>query len=115
MPKHNIRILTKAERDYFNKKYIFEIIDNKILVKVKDYNRITAHEISKNFSLNTKLRKLTISKEAIKLWSEKFYGKYSLIDVQNAINQLLITYQLPSEKEIEQQLNKNDDLKIKCI
>ena len=103
MPKSNIHILTEDERKYFNEKYTFVVKDHAVLVKVKDYDRTTAHPLTQKFTLKTILRKLTISVEALQLWSERFHKKYkstttnddvyTLIDVQNAINMLIVSYQ----------------------
>jgi len=103
MPKSNIHILAKDELEYFNGKYEFSIKDDAIVVKIKDYDRATVHPLNQKFSLKTIIRKLTISVEALNLWSNNFYKKvkdyktgqdlYSLIDIQNAINKLIVSYQ----------------------
>lgn len=106
MSKNNVKILSPEELRYLNNRYAFEINDDMILVKIQNYNRVTAHPLDSTFSLNTKVRKLDITPDAIKIWNEKFKGKWSLFDVQNAINILITTYQTPSSEEIEDQLTR---------
>lgn len=112
MPKHNIQVLTQDERTYLNNKYDFDVKDDVLIVKVKDYGRVTVHDMNCKFSLNAKVRKITISPEAIQMWHKKFKGKYSLIDVQDAINQLVVTYQTPSDEDVGEQLKILNNPKI---
>lgn len=107
MSKNNVKIITPDELAYLNSRYEFEIMGKNILVKIKNYNRVTAHPLNKSFSLNTKVRKVTITAEVIKVWHESFKDRYSLFDVQNAVNILIATYQLPSVEEILRQLRDN--------
>ena len=103
MPICNVHLLSADEHKYFNEKYRFSIKDDSVLVQINGFNRTTAHPLTKSFSLKTPVRKLTISTQALKIWSENFYGniryqvnkvdKYTLIDVQNAINILIVSYQ----------------------
>ena len=114
MPKSNIKLLTKDERKFFNEHYSFEIKDDFILVKFKNYGRFVAHPINESFDIASKVRKIKISKEAIKLWSEKFKDTtFSLVDVQNAMNALTISYQATDYNEVKNQLDviKNNDEK----
>lgn len=105
MPKSNIRLLTNDERHFFNNNYIFTLKDDVILVKVKDYDRTTSHPIDKGFSISTKMRKIKISVEAINMWKDNFVNsKHSLIDVQNAINALTLSYQSLSYDDVKSQL-----------
>lgn len=104
MPKSNVHILSADDHKYFNDKYMFIINGDSVLVQIKDYNRTTAHPLDKSFALKTLVRKLTISKEALSIWSTNFYRNqkyqtitkedmYTLIDIQNAINMLIVAYQ----------------------
>lgn len=103
--KNNARVLTEEELKFFNDKYSFEIRDDLVFVKTSNFNRLTVHKAVKGFSLSTSIRKLTISSDAINAWNEHFREKYSLIDVQNAINKLIVMYQVPSIDDLKKLLN----------
>ena len=106
MPKSNIKLLTKEDRQFFKEKYEFSIKDNLILVKVKDYDRITAHNINEDFSISSKVRKIKVSKEATALWIEKFKDtNFNVIDIQNAMNALILSYQATDFDEVKTQLD----------
>lgn len=116
MPKSNIKLLTKDERKYFKDNYAFSIKDDFILVKFNGYGRTVAHPINESFSIASKVRKIKISEEAIKLWKDKFQStNYSVIDVQNAMNALLISYQATDYNDVKSQLeviDKNDEKSV---
>ena len=114
MGKNNIKVISSSEMEYLNSRYSFSIEGNQILVKIKNYNRVTAHPANASFSLNTKVRKLDITPEAVKLWNDSFKDKHSLFEVQNAINILISTYQTPSFEEVAEQL-KRGTAEIKTI
>lgn len=88
----NIKILTKQELQYFKKKYRFELQKDKVFVYVNGYNRVTEHDINYRISITATVRRIIISVDALKYWSEHFIGKYSPIEVQNAMNFLKISY-----------------------
>lgn len=105
MPKSNIRILTKDELEYFNSKYSIKVKDDYVIVECKNYKRTTLHPTNHSFSLLTKKRKMTISKEAIEMWQKYFRGTdWTMIDIQNAMNLAIISYQNLSYSDILQQL-----------
>ena len=62
--------------------------------------------MSKGFSLKSPIRKITISKDAMKIWKENYAEEYSLIEVQNAINTLMITYQDVNQSQLDRELKK---------
>lgn len=111
----NLKILSDDELKYLTDRYIFgtAIVDNMkyIVVKCKDYNRMVLHEITHKFTINSPIKRLTISKEAIDLWLNHF-NNYSLIEVQNAINSLIVSYQDLTFDDILSQLARKT-LKIK--
>ena len=113
MPKSNIKLLTKDERQYFRDNYSFELQGNFVLVKFKNYGRVVAHSIFEPFSIVSKIRKITISVNAINLWKDKFMNTdTSLVDVQNAMNALTIAYQATDYTDVKNQLDaikKNDE------
>lgn len=104
----NLRALTDEELEYIVNNYVFELKGQDIMVMKKGYGLKTLHTIDKSFSLKTKLRRVTISKDAIDLWIEKYQSKYSLIEVQAAISRLIVTYQDLTEDEIAKQLEKSN-------
>lgn len=114
MSKNNVKILTDDELEFLNSRYSFELNGDTILVKIQNYNRVTAHPADVAFSLNTKVRKIDITPDAIKIWNEHFKDKWSLFQVQNAMNILVATYQVPEIDDIEDQLNRGDAL-IKIV
>lgn len=102
MPRSNIKLLTKDERQYLNENYIFVVKDDLLLVKVKDFARTTSHDINHNFFIKSKVRKLTIITDAMKMWIKYFIdSKWTLIDVQNAVNSLIISYQEINFENVE--------------
>lgn len=109
MAKSNIRLLTKDERAFFNDNYVITLKDDMILVKCKSYGRLVAHPVDCDFSISAKVRKISISKEAIQLWKDKFIGTASLFDVQNAMNALTIAYQATDYEDVKEQLTLIND------
>ena len=105
--KGNIKALTNDEMKFINEKYEFKLTDYGILVIAN--GRKTLHERDQSFSLLLPLerRRIKITKMAIDLWSEKYIDKYSLIEVQNAINTLAVTSQSVAEYTIDEQLKFN--------
>jgi len=115
MPRSNIKLLTKDERQFFKDNYIFTVKDDVVLIQFKGYGRIIAHSTNEDFSIASKVRKIKISKEAIHLWQTKFKDMgYNLVDVQNAMNALIISYQAIDEQDVKNQLNiiKEKDDKV---
>lgn len=104
MKKPNIKLLTSEERKFFNDYYSIELSDSFVLIKTKNFDRTTVHPKDEDFSLSNSVRKMKISKEAIKLWEENFKDSYSLIDVQNAMNALYLAYQSLEKEDVEKQL-----------
>lgn len=100
----NIRVLTKAERSSLNKRYTFILDENNVHVKVSNYKRITAHRLDENINISCSTRRITLTAFAISIWAKKYVDKYSLIDVQNAINYLKVSYQEVNEDSIEKAL-----------
>ena len=101
----NTRLLTKDELDYFNFTYKFASVSEGIIVSCIHQDRKVLHYLDKDFSINSKTRKITIKKEVIKLWRDSFLdSKYTLIDIQNAYNCLAISYQTCSADDIIKQI-----------
>jgi hypothetical protein len=102
----NTRVLTLDELKYFNDRYTFSYMDNYLLVHCSVLNKRTFHDMSKGFSLKSPVRKITISKDAMKIWKDNYAEEYSLIEVQNAINTLMITYQDVNPSQLDRELKK---------
>lgn len=100
----NVKALTPDEMRFVLNKYKFEAAGDYIIVRAN--NRSTAHPSNKGFSLLLPLerRRVKITPKAIAIWEKNYVGKYSLLEVQNAINVLTVTLQPASEDEIGSQL-----------
>lgn len=104
----------KNKLDDKSQKELKELIDNfvktnskYIVVTTKTYNsRKVLHNINESFLISTSMRKISFSKEAINYWINDFKDEYSLIEVQNAISVLTITYQPINKEEIRNQLKR---------
>ncbi len=103
----NIKILSKEELDYLVEKYSFRMLNPTVLgVKTSSCARENIHSILESFTINTPIKRITITPMAINYWI-KLGDKAHLIAVQNAINVLMITYQDISENAILKQIKKN--------
>ena len=102
----NIKVLNDDELNYIKNIYDFNLIDNFVVVKSKSYNRSVAHDINKAFKLNTKVRVFTVTTDAIDFWIKNL--DCNLIDVQNSINKLIVTYQDVTTKNILNLLGKEN-------
>lgn len=108
MLKNHIKLLTEEERLYLNKKYFFVLDDlkNGLWVGLENYNRYTFHPFDKSFSINCLKgikRKITISVEAMEIWKKLLVEtneEYRLIDIEQAINILHVSYQPITEKSV---------------
>ena len=103
----NLRALTKEELDFMRDKYSFKLFDKYIVVSCRGYNRTTLHDITKPFEIRSPIRKVKLSVQAINLWIEKYQEKYSLVEVQNAISTLIVTYQEVTPENIDIYLRRN--------
>ena len=116
MPRSNIRLLTKDERQFFKDNYEIIVNNGFILVINKHYKRITAHPIDVDFAIASKVRKIKITTEAINLWKEKFINTdVSLIEIQNAMNALTLSYQYTNYEDVKNQLERikiNDEKNV---
>lgn len=95
----NLRALSTEDLLYIMQHYDFEARDGYIFVICKHYKRTCAHPEDTTFSISTPVRKVNITADAISLWKEN-YSEYSLIEVQNAINSLIVTYQDINEENL---------------
>lgn len=117
MPKNNIKLLTKDQLKDFNDKFNIVYDDNDVIVKFYDYARVTRHERGKDFEVNAKhIRKIKFTTQAIEIWIElcKAGKKHTLVDVQNVVNLLIITFQKIDVESVKRALSK-PDAKIRKI
>ena len=113
--RNNIKLMTVTELKELANKYIFILDDSEehILVRTKNYSRVTSHDIDKSFRINVVGKRVIVfSLDAIKIWKELYKEyKYSLLYVQNAVNKLYITFQ-EINKENVQKILSGKDIKI---
>lgn len=99
MPRNHIKLLTTDQLEILNADYYFELDDaeKNVIVKLYNYERKTAHPIGKGFSINSRIRKISFSPEAIDIWVQMYkkdcHMSTTLFDVQQAANRLSILYQ----------------------
>ena len=109
--KGNYLVLNEDQLKAFNERYVISIVGDKISTKTKDYKRVTLHSIEDGFQaiiiMNNRKITFKITPRAIKLWmNEKFNDKYSLIDIQNIINKVIVSHQVVTDEDIFEELNK---------
>ena len=102
----NVKALTDEELKYALSKYEFELLGDYVAVKAS--NRKTLHPRAQGFSLLLPLerRRIKVTPAAVDLWEKKHLKKYSLLEVQNAINTLLVTLQKPTDCGVAEQLER---------
>lgn len=87
-PRH-IKLLTDEQLRLLKEKYDVEFQKDKVFVKLKTRNHTVMHDMNEAFSLRCDNRRVTINPKAMHMW-QKHFKRYSLFDVQHAINQLAI-------------------------
>lgn len=118
MGKPHIRLMTEEQIALFEKEYWFDYdADNdEIIVHLYMMNRTTKHPGSESFSINSKIRKLTFSVEAIEIWKRLLDTtfKTTLFRVQQAVNIATVTYQ-PIELGVIKRLILDPNVRIKKV
>lgn len=114
----NTKPLTTEELEILNNYYTFKYDSEEDGIKVKCNNyakhNYVVHTNRQPFALNHPARKITLTRKAIDLWIDKYRDKYSLLDVQNAINVLTVTYAECTDEEIDNLLqNGKQSINIK--
>ena len=111
MPRNHIKLLTVDQLETLNATYFFELDDDEknIVVKLYSYDRQTLHPLDQGFSINSKIRKISFSTEAIEIWSIMYKENPSmsttLFDVQQAVNRLSILYQIPEVENVKSMIS----------
>lgn len=115
MKRNNTKLLTPRQLDELINKYDFVYDSNadSVLVECKNYQRITAHPANEKFFINSKIRKVTFTTDALDLW-KKYFLNHNLFEVQNVVNSLYLTYQPITRASVEKGLN-DSIFKIKTI
>lgn len=107
MARNNIKLLTREQLEAFKERYEFISDTTSVVVKVNGYKRETRHPKNQPFHINAKnIRKLIFNVNAITIWDELGPRKYNLVEIQNAVNALTISYQHITTKNVLQMLVK---------
>lgn len=117
MKCNNVRLMTKEEMSFLKNKYWFNIIDdNTMAVCTKIRHRQTLHSFNESFVINVKkLRTIRFSVEALLIWKELYNGREpNLLDVQQAVNKLAITFQDITINNVNKLLS-GKDIKLKNL
>lgn len=115
MPDNHRKVLSDLLIDKLNATYYFEYdpTDNTVITKLYSCKKATKHDASASFHINAKRIgvKIVFSVEAISIWqqlqSNKASEKYTLFDVNNAINKLKTMYQKPDRYNVLNILKTN--------
>lgn len=103
----NLKAFTMDELKFFLSKYDISLNGDSVVVRCKGMDRATSHPASRGFVLSTRVKKINITAEAISYWrDDQSIGQYSLIEVQNAINTLKITYQRVNQTQLLSELKR---------
>lgn len=108
MPDNNRKTIDGVTLSKLNAMYYFEYDakNDVIITKLSTCKRTTVHDASQSFHINAKRigRKVVFSTTAINIWKsfcvDGKLNRYSLFDIQNAVNKLKIMYQEPTRKSV---------------
>ncbi len=108
MKQNNIKLLTLEQLNKLKDMYYFNLNESgtKVIVGNTHYKRETYHPINENFSLNSKIRIVTITKEAIQIWI-KLKKKYNLFDIQQVVYILSMMSQEVTTTLVKKLLDNN--------
>lgn len=118
MPRNNIKLLTEEQLVKLDYQYMFDYNEKnrQVVVKCRNYFKDTPHSIDEPFSVNSKIRKVTFTPEAMAIWIElRKEHKVNLLCVQQAVNMLQITFRDVSKTAVLETIKNTDYLKIKCL
>lgn len=103
----NIKLLTDDERKALKMKYYFDLQYGYVVTKCIGFDRTTKHDADSKFSVYSPIRKITFSPAAVGYWKKLGISKYHLIDVQQAVNMLAVTYQDINLESVKMLLDNN--------
>lgn len=117
---NNAKLLLPEEYKWYKEKYTFELYgDNQVAVGIVGYNRLTLHPIDQKFFINGLIdkkpyRKITFTPDAMGIWKELIKdGKdLNLVDVQQAVSKLRVTFQNITKENVLNIL-EGKDIRIK--
>lgn len=116
MKRNNVKLISADDLKTMKEKYKFELDSsgNNILVKTNTNSRLTYHNSCKPFGINMVGKRVVVfSMDAISIWKELYsVYNYSLLEVQNAVNKLYITFQEITTENVQKILSE-EDIKIK--
>lgn len=116
MRRTHIVLMSNKEIKAFKDKYTIYLEDEKIYVKINRYeNRKTAHSIHKSFVVNViGMRVVKFTKDTIDLWLDFINDglKFDLIDVQEKVNEVYLSYQDINKENVLKALNAKKLKKI---
>lgn len=98
MPAHNAKVMDAHMLAQLNEKFVitYDAAIDYAIVATTNFKKRTLHSCKHPFAINCKKprRKFTLSVTAMDFWKELLNEtkEYSLIDVQNAITILQVTY-----------------------
>lgn len=109
---NNCKALSENELAFMNEKYEIWLEGANVCVKCKNRARVTYHSRHEKFSINVKrIRKITYSVDAIDMFDrflkDEKAKKFTLTDIQNALNVCRLTYQELNDANVLLILNKN--------
>lgn len=109
MKRNNTKLLSPRQLDEMNEKFefIYDEPTDSVLVKCRNYKKITPHPASQGFAINSKIRKVSFTTDSIQIWKE-LKANYSLLDVQQTVNKLYLTYQPITKSSVENSLKTNN-------
>lgn len=115
MIRNNVKLLTPAQLTALKERYSFSYDkeNDKVIVSIIGYNRSTVHNGNETFHINAKFRRVTISAEMIEIWKQLSF-EFNLLDVQQAINTLYISYQEVTVDSVKKMIEQKK-LRLKMI
>lgn len=112
MPDNHRKALSDIAVQKLDNIYYFEYDKerNIITTRLTTCKKATEHDASKPFHINAKKlgRKVVFSMDAINIWkgfqNDKKLCKFTLFQVNNAVNKLKIMYQIPDRYNVSEML-----------
>lgn len=116
---NNAKLLSADEYKFYKDKYTFDLYNDNVAVGLVGYNRLTLHPLTEKFFINGLInkkpyRKITFTPDAMAIWKELYLEdkNYNLVDVQQAVSKLRITFQ-PISKQNVLDIFNGKDIRIK--
>ncbi len=112
MKRNNVKLISTDDLTAMKEKYEFELDSSgkSILVRTNTTSRLTYHNSDEPFRINIVGKRVVVfSVDAINIWKE-LYPKYnySLLEIQNVVNKLYITFQEITTENVLKLLSEED-------